>query len=150
MTHPPLFVYGTLQDADVLAAVLGRDVDMAALRRASAPGYRAVTHPGRVYPALAVQAGDAAPGLLLEAISPLDRAVLDAFEGDEYHRRPIEVLVDGSSLVAEAYLPADHISPDLPAWSLVGWTIQHKPAVIGHETDTAAALRKRLSEQPPY
>ena len=144
-----LFVYGTLQDADVLAAALGRPVSVAGLRRATAPGYRAVAYPGRVYPALVASAADAAPGLLVEHLSPLDIAVLDAFEGVEYRREPIAVLTDGTRYAADAYLPARVISADAPAWSLSDWTTGYKPAVLSAETGTAAGLRQRLSERVP-
>ena len=144
-----LFVYGTLQDADVLAAALGRPVSVAGLRRATAPGYRAVAYPGRVYPALVASAADAAPGLLVEHLSPLDIAVLDAFEGEEYRREPIAVLTDGTQYAADAYLPARVISADAPAWSLSDWTAGYKAAVLSAETGTAAGLRQRLSERMP-
>ena len=144
-----LFIYGTLQDADVLGAVLDRMVDMAGLRRAQAPGYRAVPYPGRVYPALVKAAADAAPGLLLDTLSALDLAVLDAFEGDEYRRQAITVAADGMSLAADAYLPVAPIPADASAWSLADWTARHKPAVLGQETGTATALRQRLSARMP-
>ncbi len=144
-----LFVYGTLQDADVLAAALGRPVSVAALRQATAPGYRAVAYPGRVYPALVASAADAAPGLLVEPLSPLDIAVLDAFGGEEYRRTSITVLADGAEYEAEAYLPVRAISAAAPAWSLADWTTMHKPAVLGHEAGTASALRQRLTALVP-
>lgn len=144
-----LFVYGTLQDGDMLGALLGRPVAMAGLRRALAPGYRAVPYPGRVYPALAASPLEAAPGLLLEGLSERDMAVLDAFEGAEYIRRTITVHVDGTPLPAAAYLPAVPVPATAPAWSLTRWTDTHKALVIGQETETAAALRRRLSAQLP-
>ena len=144
-----LFIYGTLQDADVLGAVLARAVDMAALRRAHAPSYRAVSYPGRVYPALVKADADTAPGLLLENLSALDLAVLDAFEGEEYRRESITVVAGGMPLIADAYLPVAAIVAEAPVWSLADWTARHKPAVLGRETGTAAALRRRLSAQMP-
>ena len=144
-----LFVYGTLQDADILAAVLGRPIDMTRLRPAAAPGYRAVAYPGRVYPALVASAADSAPGLLLDGLSALDVAVLDAFEGDEYRRETIAVLAGGIAHQADAYLPIGPISATGPAWSLRDWTTAHKPAVLGRESATATALRQRLSSRPP-
>lgn len=144
-----LFVYGTLQDTDVLGAVLGRGVGPAGLRRATAPGHRAVSYPGRVYPALVPIAGEAAAGLIVEGLTALDLAVLDAFEGDEYRRRSIVVELDGQLHPAEAYIPVIAIAPDGPAWSLANWTATHKPAVVGAETGTASALRQRLSAEIP-
>ncbi|HTO27151.1 MAG TPA: gamma-glutamylcyclotransferase family protein [Devosia sp.] len=142
-----LFAYGTLQDADILSAVLGRPVQPAGLRPATAPGYRAVAYPGRVYPALVVSAADNAPGLLLDGLSDLDLAVLDAFEGEEYRRETIAVLAEGTLRQADAYLPVSAISPMGPAWSLRAWTTAHKPAVLGQESATATALRERLSSR---
>jgi len=144
-----LFVYGTLQDPDVLGAVLGRAVAMDALQRATAPGHRAVSFPGRVYPALVPLAGDVAPGLIVEGLSALDLAVLDAFEGEEFRRQGLTVVLDGRHCPAEAYIPVMSIAPTAPVWSLAHWTAMHKPTVLGGETGTAAALRRRLSAQMP-
>lgn len=144
-----LFIYGTLQDADILGAVLGRPVDVTRLRRARAPHYRAVAHPDRVYPALVKATADTASGLLLENLSALDLAVLDAFEGDEYRREAIAIEVEGAPSTADAYLPVAAIAAAAPAWSLAEWTAAHKPAVLGREAGTAAALRQRLSARMP-
>ena len=144
-----LFVYGTLQDADILGAVLGRAVDTTRLRPARAPGYRAVAYPGRVYPALVVSAPDHAPGLLLEDLSRDDLAMLDAFEGPEYRRQGLAVTFGEKLYQADAYLPVATISSGAPAWSLADWTALHKPAVLGEERATVVALRQRLSSGPP-
>ncbi|KQX38949.1 hypothetical protein ASD04_09900 [Devosia sp. Root436] len=149
-SHTMLFVYGTLQDADVLGAVLGRPIDVAGLRRALAPGFRAVAYPGRVYPALVAADLDTAPGLLLDRLSPLDMAVLDAFEGEEYRREAITVLAGGARHLAGAYLPVAAIAAATPAWSLAEWTARHKPLVLGRETDMTTTLRQRLSARPAH
>ncbi|MBE0581268.1 gamma-glutamylcyclotransferase family protein [Devosia sp.] len=65
MTPAPLFLYGTLRDPDILAAVLGRTVAVRQLIAATAPDCVAVYFPGRVYPVLLRRPGSAAPGLLL-------------------------------------------------------------------------------------
>ncbi len=144
-----LFVYGTLQDADVLAAVLGRPVDIAALRPASAPDFKAVAYPGRVYPALVPCPGTTAPGLLIGGLDPLDLAVLDAFEGEEYRRTTITIVLDENAVQAQAYLPVIAIPAIAPAWSLYHWSTAHKPQVIAGETSTAQSLRRRLSALLP-
>lgn len=145
---PLLFAYGTLQDADVLAAVLGRPVEIAALRAATAPGFKAVAYPGRVYPALVACAGEAAPGRAIENLTALDLAVLDAFEGEEYRRASLTIRLNGADIAAQAYLPVIAIAAGGPAWSLQHWLARHKPAVIGSETATARGLRQRLSDLP--
>ncbi|UXN75546.1 gamma-glutamylcyclotransferase [Devosia sp. A8/3-2] len=144
-----LFAYGTLQDADVLAAVLGRAVDIAALQSASAPDFKAVAYPGRVYPALVACPSAAAPGLLIGGLNRLDMAVLDAFEGDEYRRAGIPILLDEQIIHAQAYLPAIPIHANAPARSLLRWLANHKPRVIAAETGMARSLRERLSALQP-
>ncbi|MET3927864.1 gamma-glutamylcyclotransferase family protein [Devosia sp. 2618] len=144
-----LFAYGTLQDADVLSAVLGRPIDTKALQPATAPQYRAVPYPHHVYPALVPAPDGNAHGLLINQLSDLDLAVLDAFEGDEYRRDTITVLVGNHPVAAQAYLPVITIAPDAPSWSLATWTSDHKATVLGTETNTATALRQRLSAGRP-
>lgn len=101
----PLFVYGTLRDPDLLAAVLGRQLRSGGQHVARAPGFRAVHYPGRVYPALIRVPGAAAEGLLLIDLSPFERDLLDAFEGEEYRRTPIATMVEEDLFEADAYLP---------------------------------------------
>jgi gamma-glutamylcyclotransferase (GGCT)/AIG2-like uncharacterized protein YtfP len=146
MTYSPLFLYGTLRDPDILAAALGRKIDIHQLVSAIAPDHAAVYFPDRVYPALVRRPGGRAPGLLLEGASEHDRAALDAFEGDEYSRAALSVDSDGAQVMAEAYLPVIVIAADSPAWSLESWTARHKPLVIDSETATALAVRQRLSQ----
>ena len=61
----PLFVYGTLRDPDLLAAVLGRPLQAGEVIAAAAPGFRATHYPNRVYPALIRAPGGFAEGLVL-------------------------------------------------------------------------------------
>ena len=140
-----LFVYGTLRDQDVLALVLGRMVEVAALPRANAPGFRAVAFPGRVYPALVAAEGDAAPGLAIAGLDGADLARLDAFEGDEYRRGTVTILVGGQTVEAEAYFPTQDILSQGAPWSLAQWTRLHKAESLADQAENAAALRRRLS-----
>lgn len=141
----PLFIYGTLQDHDVLEAVLGRAGAQGLLQPAGAPHFIAVTYPGQVYPALIRKEGKVAPGYLLPGLDALDWAVLDAFEGEDYRREEIAVQADSGSLRAFAYLPTRNIAPDAPVWTFEMWIAGHKPAVLETETALARALRARLS-----
>jgi hypothetical protein len=150
-TSLPLFVYGTLRDPDLLAGVLNRLLNAAAIHPARAPGFRAVHYPGRIYPALVRAPGAAAEGLLLTDLTPFERDLLDAFEGEEYRRGTIAaMLVDEPELhEAFAYLPVIAVSPDTPAWSLSSWQRQHKARVLAAEAGTAADIRKRLIAARP-
>ena len=141
-----LFAYGTLQDPDILAAVLGRSAAAIKISDAQAPGFDVVYYPGRVYPALVAAPDTTAPGLLVMDLDALDISMLDAFEGDEYHRQAINVRLAGTMLQAETYLPVATIPADSPRWSLAHWTMAHKPAVLAGETKTARALRQRLTD----
>lgn len=132
-----LFVYGTLQDPDILRLVLGRVPDAAAMMAAEAPGYRAVAYPGRVYPALVAVPADSAPGLVISGLTPQEFGKLDAFEGDEYRRGRVAVLAGGQPLVAQTYLPVQAIAGDSPPWSLAAWTALHKQAMLAREAEAA-------------
>jgi hypothetical protein len=150
--HLPLFVYGTLRDTDLLAAVLGRPLRAAAMHDARAPGFRAVHYPGRIYPALIRAPGAAAPGLLLTDLSAFERDLLDAYEGEEYRRAPIAaVLADEPELhEADAYIPAIAIENPGADWRLEDWQLLHKPHVIGAEAATADEIRVKLIALRPH
>jgi hypothetical protein len=142
----PLFVYGTLRDSDLLAAVLGRPLQGAGLHPARAPGYKSVHYPKRIYPALVRSPGAAAEGLLITGLSPFERDLVDAYEGEEYRRAPIAtMLVDEPELhEADAYLPVIAVPTDAHEWSLSRWQAEHKPRVLVSESAEAARLRERL------
>ena len=144
MAELPLFVYGTLQDADMRELVLGRRLPPHQIESADAPGYRVAHYPDRSYPALLAAPEQTARGLLLRGLSPLDMALLDAFEGDEYRRADIEVLACGPRL-ALAYLPNLPIGPIALAWSLDTWRQQHKAEMLDREAGKSAAERERLA-----
>ena len=149
MSARPLFAYGTLRDPDILFALLGRSLAEADCVAASAPGFRAVHFPRRVYPALLTAPGAEASGLLLHGLAPAEWALLDAFEGDEYRRGDITVLTASGPVGAQAYFATATIPPDAVPWTLLDWTRLHKPTVLAGERQTAAALRDRLSAPGP-
>jgi gamma-glutamylcyclotransferase (GGCT)/AIG2-like uncharacterized protein YtfP len=135
-----LFVYGTLRDPQLLSALLGRPASGLA---AAAPGYAAVHYPGRVYPALVRRPGAAAPGLVLTDLTPFEMDLLDAFEGDEYRRAIIPVIIDEELHEAGVYLPTVAVG-DQPDWSLSDWQEEHKGRVLAGERATAEELRMKL------
>lgn len=139
---PPLFLYGTLRDPDLLAAILGRRPGI--VLPAAAPGFAAVFYPGRTYPGLRRRPGGAAPGLVLLDLSAFERDLLDAYEGDEYVRAPIPVMIDAELHEAEAFLPVVALPATAPDWRLEAWQAEHKARVLPGEAATAAALRTRL------
>ena len=146
----PLFAYGTLRDPDMLRAVLGRPLVPHALHRARAPGFHAVHYPGRIYPALVRVAGSAAEGLVITDLTPFERDLLDAFEGAEYLRQPIAVLIEEDLFEADAYLPAIPVPADSTGWSLIRWQTNDKADVIVADAETASELRARLIAVRPH
>jgi gamma-glutamylcyclotransferase (GGCT)/AIG2-like uncharacterized protein YtfP len=142
----PLFVYGTLRDPDLIAAVLGRQLRPGTAHAAHAPGFAAVYYPGRAYPALIRKPGGTADGLLLTGLSPFELDLLDAYEGTEYRREVIAaMLADEPELhEASAYLPAIPIPSDAPAWSLSRWQQETKPRALAAERAASEELRSKL------
>ncbi|MEO6014920.1 MAG: gamma-glutamylcyclotransferase family protein [Devosia sp.] len=139
-----LFVYGTLRDPDLLAGVLGRPLVANAMLAAAAPGFAAVHYPGRIYPALVRRPGAAAPGLVLTDLTPFERDLLDAYEGDEYVRQLIPAIIAEELHEAFAYLPAIAIAASAEPWSLAFWQEMHKRRVLGSERASADELRQKL------
>lgn len=146
----PLFVYGTLCDPDLRAAVLGRTLPPGAVHAARAPGFRAVHYPGRIYPALLRAPGAAAEGLLLLGLTPFESDLLDAFEGDEYRRGPVAAMLEEELHEADAYLPTIAIAAAAPAWTLHLWQAEHKLRVLASEAANADELRQRLIAIRPH
>ncbi len=147
---PPLFVYGTLRDPDLLAGILARPLAADAALAAMAPGFRAVTYPARIYPGLVRAPGAAAPGLLLTALTAFECDLLDAYEGDEYRRAIIPVMIGEELHEAFAYLPAITIPATAPPWSLEAWQAAHKPRILATELATVAELRQKLIAIRPH
>ncbi|MFX0580860.1 gamma-glutamylcyclotransferase family protein [Nocardia nepalensis] len=83
-----LFVYGTLQFPEVLVELIGRRPECVAAELA---GWRVATLPGRVYPGLVPAVGGVARGAVLSGLDAAERAVLDAFEDDEYELRQVRL-----------------------------------------------------------
>jgi len=145
-----LFVYGTLRDPDLLAGVLARPLRADAMLPAIAPGFRAVHYPNRIYPALVRVPGAAAGGVVLTDLSPFEGDLLDAFEGDEYRRDLVPVMIDEELHEAFAYLPAIAVPVGAPAWTLEAWQRDHKQRVLGSECAGADQLRVRLIAVRPH
>jgi gamma-glutamylcyclotransferase (GGCT)/AIG2-like uncharacterized protein YtfP len=127
----PLFVYGTLCDPDIRAAVLGRR-DVEAVPAALA-GHRTVFYPERSYPALVRADRRSAQGLLLTGLTVADMARLDAFEADEYRRQAVGVETGHGPIAAETYMPVVEIGAMAADWTLEDWTLRHKAAMLAGE-----------------
>ena len=142
----PLFAYGTLQDSDILGAVLGRRLPDSAFLAARLAGFAALYYPGEVYPALAPRPEAVAEGLLIQGLDDADRAALDAFEGDQYRREQALVDTAQGPILADLYLPARDLPETAPLWTLSLWRERHKPAVLAQETALGHAARLGLAQ----
>ncbi len=138
-----LFVYGTLRDPELLSAVLGRPLAAGEMLAAVAPGFRATHYPNRIYPALIRAPGGAAEGLLLTGLSPFELDLLDQFEGSEYRRGIVPVMVGEELHEAQAYLPAIPVAGGDP-WLLERWQAVHKAEVLRADAAQAEEIRRKL------
>jgi gamma-glutamylcyclotransferase (GGCT)/AIG2-like uncharacterized protein YtfP len=145
-----LFVYGTLRDPDLLAGVLARPLRADAMLAATAPGFRTVHYPNRIYPALVRAPGAAAEGLVLTDLTPFEADLLDAFEGAEYRRQVLPVMIGEELHEAFAYLPAIAVPPDAPPWTLEAWQTDHKRRVLVSERAGADEIRMKLIAIRPH
>ena len=125
-----LFAYGTLRDADLRAAVLGRHVTLDPPTPATAIGYRCVYLFHRFYPGLVKTRDSVAEGVLLSGLSAAAIARLDAYEGDEYRRATLAVKTAKGDHIAHCYLHIVAPKPTALSWTLAEWTTQHKRAAL--------------------
>lgn len=130
-----VFVYGTLLLPDMMHVVSGGEYESA---EAIAHGYCRSRLAGRVYPGIAVDAGSQVAGRVYLEVSDESLRRLDYFEGPEYVRGSLEVVLqDGSRVPAEAY-----IVPDEKRALLTGetWSIDK------YRTHDSRAFRERAEE----
>jgi gamma-glutamylcyclotransferase (GGCT)/AIG2-like uncharacterized protein YtfP len=101
-----LFAYGTLLCKDVLRTVIGTVPSGASARL---NGFRRVCLRNRDYPAIHPSRGESVSGFLYESLPASAWERLDRFEGDEYRREDVVVLLEnGSRRKARTYV----IRPD--------------------------------------
>ncbi|GHT91687.1 hypothetical protein FACS1894116_00650 [Betaproteobacteria bacterium] len=96
------FTYGSLMYEPIMSAICA---SKCAGVPATLPGYR--RHPIRDedYPAMVPDAAASVSGILYRDLPAAALTRLDAFEGEQYVRRPVTVLsADGTQLDAESYI----------------------------------------------
>ncbi len=97
-----LFVYGTLMDESVLYSLTGRRFPR---REAELLGFERLI-PNNGYPYIIPNSGARVQGILLSGIDPSALVALDHYEdeGYLYHRRQVEVTVEGRRVPCETYV----------------------------------------------
>ncbi len=123
----PLFVYGTLVDEDVRAAVLGRRIAAERLRAARLSGFCRRYRAGATYPILVSAPAGVVDGILVAGLCAADLRRLIAFEGDEYAlvERTVD-LVPGGTAPAHLFLPEPWVPAGDADWALPDWRRRHK------------------------
>lgn len=125
-----LFVYGTLQDEDVLRLVAGREVPGGL--PAVLEGYVAVPARGASYPTLRRSAGGLTRGRLLPIADQAVLRALERYEGSDYRRLGVRVrLPDGREHRAVAFAGAPgRLPPGAGGWSLERWRRRDKAGFL--------------------
>lgn len=85
-----LFVYGTLELAQLIEALIGRRPPSAV---ATLPGYRRGMLEGRRYPGIVPAQGEQVRGSVISGLDGDAVARIDAFESDEYDRLEVTAVL---------------------------------------------------------
>ena len=157
----PLFVYGSMRDADVLALVLGSDRLDVRSEPAWMPGAAAVLVPGESYPHLVPTEGARAPGEVLYGLGETGLDRIRFFEGDEYALIECEVERASGERIAAVHFGGVAIPPaPVVAWSLEQWQASEKARFLamarkymagwrrGTRTEAEALWQRMLGEGP--
>ncbi|MEM8872306.1 MAG: gamma-glutamylcyclotransferase [Pseudomonadota bacterium] len=127
----PIFVYGTLRDADVLATVLDGAEARLRPQPATLSDYTVLCAVDGPFPVLRTRTGARAEGMLL---TPMDREIadrLDFFEGSyDYALETRQVETADGPVQARVYIPrADEPDTGAP-WDLEVWRRTAKPVFL--------------------
>ncbi|CAA7620222.1 putative avirulence induced gene (AIG) protein [Candidatus Terasakiella magnetica] len=136
-----LLVFGTLMDADILAAILGRRLSPAHMEAATIFDVRRVFVPRRPYPMLIRHPGTKIDGLLLRGLGLRDLARLDRYEGQEYRRirsaRTAAMTVrDRNARTRPVWLYVHKMAEKTKSrdWHFTAWRSLHKTATLARLT----------------
>lgn len=139
----PLFVYGSMRDADVRALVLGPECPRVRTVPAWMPDATAALVPEETYPYLVSVEGARAPGELLYGLDETCLARIDFFEGDEYAFKECVVERTGGERVAAMHFGGVAI-PETPLvpWSLEQWQASEKARFLSMTREYMAGWRR--------
>ena len=115
-----VFLYGTLRHVPLLRLVLGRDPGE--LQPARLRDHAVHVAQGHDFPLIIAKAGASAEGLLLDGLSPEERARLDFYElGFGYDLREVTVDTDSGPVQAKVYFPQAGLWIPGAVWRLQDW-----------------------------
>ena len=134
-----VFVYGTLMDRDVLAAVLKAPrVPVQRLVPATLKGHRRFALKGRAYPSIAPDPAATVAGLVFEGCTHKDWGHLLAYEDVEYSPETVRVDTAEGSRDARVFMGGPgHMRLDAGYdWSFDDWLKRHKRLYVRRLTRT--------------
>lgn len=128
----PLFLFGTLMDRDVLALVLKRPLQAAALETARLDGFRRERARGASWPLLVAAPGEAVEGCLLGDLATRDIGRINHYEGGEYRAELHTVrLANGTRCRAWLYMAREHrLASSGEPWELERWQAHGKHGLL--------------------
>lgn len=142
-----LFFFGTLQDPDLFALVIGRPMAAFATQPAALSGRRSHKVKGESYPILSPHPDGRADGLLVEGFTAAELDRMQFFESDDYGLQPVTVtLADGSQVDAQIYASTGALEDTGEAWHLETWQAIEKPRTLLHH-EAYMSLYGRMTSQ---
>lgn len=139
MTH--LFAYGTLQFAEIMAAVTGRSMCGTS---AILDGYARFAIRNEPFPGIVPSQPNRVEGVLYTDVTPAEWRRIDIFEGALYHRETVRVRLPGTWIDAITYVIR-------PRWRTIMSTADWDPnefAVHWHETYVERIANARRTGEP--
>lgn len=144
----PLFLYGTLRHAPLLAVVSNENalpVTPSTLEGHATVHALAPDGTLQNFPLITPRPGARAEGLVIRP-EPAARARLDSYErAFGYVTEPVTVQTAAGPVEAEVYLPQPGLWRVGAEWSLADWARIHGPLIV----ETAAEVMKLLPHTPP-
>jgi len=133
-----LFTYGTLQNAEILAQVVGRSWPSSP---AVLEGYARYRLNDKPYPALVEESGSQVQGSLYSGVTQAELTRLDDYEGELYERRSLRVWVGTRALDAFTYLLRREYRALLSAelWELADFEREHLSSYLSRISVTRRA-----------
>lgn len=95
-TQQPLFLYGSLMEPQVLAALLGRVPET---RDATLEGYHRYRIKDRPYPGIRPLQGAKVSGILMFGLTERERRIFDLFEGSDYDKVEVTATITSTAEV---------------------------------------------------
>ncbi|MEL6520060.1 MAG: NUDIX domain-containing protein [Pseudomonadota bacterium] len=116
-----VFFYGTLRHRPLLEVVLGGDF-MGSVVDAELPDFVVLSVEAQVFPIISPCAGRAAPGVLVQGLTPADIARLDFYEGGfDFALDAVDVTTDAGPVAAVMYRTPPGRWSTGPEWDFPAW-----------------------------